>query len=91
MTRSKIILLLALVVFGACKEKERVLPDITPDPEKPTPRYATGQSFHSDLMGIVVPYDILVPDGYAFDVSALKPMTDAMAKDLPVVTMDKLA
>ena len=74
MIRSKIILLLALVVFGACKEKERILPDITPDPEKPTPRYATGQSFHSDLMGIVVPYDILVPDDYAFDTDKSYPV-----------------
>ena len=74
MTRSKIILLLALVVLGACKEKERVLPDIEPDPEKPTPRYATGQSFRSNLLGTTIPYDILVPDGYAFDTEKSYPV-----------------
>ena len=33
----------------------------------------------------------LGPNGYEFDVSSLKPMTADMAKDLPVVTMDKIS
>ncbi|MBR6001532.1 MAG: esterase family protein [Bacteroidales bacterium] len=74
MTRSKFILLLALALLGACKEKERVLPDIEPDPEKPTPRYATGLTFHSSLMGIPVAYDIMVPDRYAFDTDKSYPV-----------------
>ncbi len=52
---------------------------------------ATMQGFRATILNTAPVVWPLGPDGYAFDVSALKPMTDAMAKDLPVVTMDKLA
>ena len=51
---------------------------------------ATLQGFRATILNTAPVVWPLGPDGYAFDDSALKPMTDAMAKDLPVVTMDKL-
>ena len=52
---------------------------------------ATMQGFRATILNTAPVVWPLGPDGYAFDTSALKPMTDAMARDLPVVTMDKLA
>ena len=52
---------------------------------------ATMQGFKATILNTAPVVWPLGPDGYAFDTSALKPMTDAMARDLPVVTMDKLA
>ena len=51
---------------------------------------ATMQGFRATILNTAPVVWPLGPDGYAFDYSALKPMTDAMAKDLPVMTMDKL-
>ena len=51
---------------------------------------ATMQGFRATILNTAPVVWPLGPDGYAFDASALKPMTDAMAKDLPVVTMDRL-
>ena len=51
---------------------------------------ATMQGFRATILNTAPVVWPLGPDGYAFDYSALKPMTDAMAKNLPVMTMDKL-
>ena len=51
---------------------------------------ATMQGFRATILNTAPVVWPLGPDGYAFDASVLKPMTDAMAKDLPVVTMDRL-
>ena len=51
---------------------------------------ATLQGFRATILNTAPVVWPLGPDGYQFDTSALKPMTDAHAKDLPVVTVDKL-
>ena len=52
---------------------------------------ATLQGFKATILNTVPVVWPLGPNGYEFDVSSLKPMTAAMAKDLPVVTMDKIS
>ena len=52
---------------------------------------ATLQGFKATILNTAPVVWPLGLNGYEFDVSALKPMTSAMAKDLPVVTMDKLS
>ena len=52
---------------------------------------ATLQGFKATILNTAPVVWPLGPNGYAFDVSSLKPMTAAMAKDLPVVTMDKIS
>ncbi|MGN0854318.1 MAG: sugar phosphate isomerase/epimerase family protein [Kiritimatiellia bacterium] len=51
---------------------------------------ATMQGFKATILNTAPVVWPLGPNGYEFDVTALRPMTDAMARDLPVVTMDKL-
>ena len=51
---------------------------------------ATLQGFKATILNTAPVVWPLGPDGYAFDVSALKPMSDAGAKDLPVVEMKDL-
>lgn len=52
---------------------------------------ATLQGFKATILNTAPVVWPLGPNGYEFDVSSLKPMTAAMAKDLPVVTMDKIS
>ena len=52
---------------------------------------ATMQGFRATILNTAPVVWPLGPEGYQFDTSALKPMTDAYAKDLPVLTIDKLA
>ena len=51
---------------------------------------ATLQGFKATILNTAPVVWPLGPDGYAFDASALKPMSDAGAKDLPVVEMKDL-
>ena len=51
---------------------------------------ATMQGFRATILNTAPVVWPLGPDGYAFDAADMKPMTDRFAKDLPVVTMDKL-
>lgn len=64
MMRNRLILLLGTVLVltscGACSKK-RVLPDVIP---VLVPRYNTGLSMTSSVLGRVVEYDILLPEGY---------------------------
>ena len=52
---------------------------------------ATLQGFKATILNTAPVVWPLGPNGYEFDVSSLKPMTAAMAKDLPIVTMDKIS
>ena len=52
---------------------------------------ATLQGFKATILNTAPVVWPLGPNGYEFDFSSLKPMTAAMAKDLPVVTMDKIS
>ena len=52
---------------------------------------ATLQGFKATILNTAPVVWPRGPNGYEFDVSSLKPMTAAMAKDLPVVTMDKIS
>ena len=51
---------------------------------------ATMQGFRATVLNTAPVVWPLGPNGYEFDASALKPMTDAMARDLPVKTMADL-
>ena len=51
---------------------------------------ATLQGFKATILNTAPVVWPLGPEGYAFDASALKPMSDAGAKDLPVVEMKDL-
>lgn len=51
---------------------------------------ATLQGFKATILNTAPVVWPLGPDGYAFDASALKPMSDSGAKDLPVVEMKDL-
>ena len=51
---------------------------------------ATMQGFRATILNTAPVVWPLGPNGYEFDASALKPMTDAMARDLPVKTMADL-
>ena len=51
---------------------------------------ATLQGFKATILNTAPVVWPLGPNGYEFDTSALKPMTDAGAKDLPVKTMKDL-
>ena len=51
---------------------------------------ATMQGFRATILNTAPVVWPLGENGYAFDASALKPMTSARAKDIPVVTMKDL-
>ena len=52
---------------------------------------ATMQGFKATILNTAPVVWPLGPDGYAYDASAMKPMTDRFAKDLPVMTMAKIS
>ena len=51
---------------------------------------ATMQGFKATILNTAPVVWPLGPDGYQFDYSSLKPMTDAFARNLPVVTVESL-
>ena len=65
MTRNKhlILFIFALLVFSSCGScsKHRTLPDVDP---VPLPRYSTGLTFSSKVLGVTVTYDIMLPREY---------------------------
>ena len=52
---------------------------------------ATLQGFKATILNTAPVVWPLGPQGYAYDASAMKPMTDRFAKELPVMTMSKLS
>ena len=74
MMRSKIALILCLACLAACNNQDNgqeLPPDVDP---VNIPRYATGLSFSSKLMGTTIPYDILLPEGYVADTETSYPV-----------------
>ena len=65
MTRNKLFILFVctLLVLSSCGScsKHRKLPDVDP---VPLPRYSTGLTFSSKVLGVTVTYDIMLPREY---------------------------
>lgn len=72
MKNSLLIILGTILVLSSCGcIKKRVLPDVEP---VALPRYNTGLTFSSKLLGSLVTYDILLPEGYNTDTDKRYPV-----------------
>ena len=72
--RLSLFILAVLLTTCACGNKEHDLPDVDPVPME---RYSSNLDFTSKLLGVVVKYDILLPEGYDKDTDKRYPVVYA--------------